>query len=99
MIVVSGLITFDPEKYDRAVELIDALCAATRAEDGCISYEFFTTPGDPGRSRVFEEWESEEALTAHQAAPHLADFYTASGELGITSAELYRYEVTSKTPL
>src|SRR5688500_14928133 len=99
MIVVSGLIVMNPEKYDRAMELTDILCEKTRAEDGCISYEFFATPSDPSRYRVFEEWESEEKLTAHQAAPHLADFYAAAGELEISSAELFRYDVTDKNPL
>ena len=99
MIVVSGLITMNPERYERALELTGALREKTLVEDGCISYEFFQTPGDPGRYRVFEEWESEEALVAHQGAAHLAEFYAAAGELEITSAELFRYEVTEKQPL
>src|SRR4051794_33769076 len=99
MIVVSGLIAMNPDRVERALELIRPLVAATRAEPGNVSYEFFAALEEPGRYRVFEEWESAAALEFHRATPHLAAFYAAAGELDISSVELFEYEVSAKTPM
>lgn len=98
-IVVSGEIRLDPEDFDTALGLIEPLVAATQAEPGCIAYDFWVDPRDRGRVRVFEEWESEEAIAAHGASDHLATFYGALSAVRITSVELHRFEVTAKTPL
>jgi quinol monooxygenase YgiN len=39
--------------------------AESRAEDGCIAYDWAVDPLVPGRVQVFEAWESEAALGAH----------------------------------
>ena len=99
MIVIAGTIVMDPAKVERAKELVAVLMAETHKEAGCVSYEFFAALDDPGRFHVFEEWESQEANDAHSASVHLAAFYEAIPELGVTSAVLHRYEAVSKAPL
>jgi quinol monooxygenase YgiN len=98
-IVVSGEIRLDPDDFDAALALIDPLVAATQAEPGCIAYDFWVDPRDRGRVRVFEEWESEDAIAAHRDSAHLATFYAALAAIRITSVELHRFEVAAKTPL
>jgi quinol monooxygenase YgiN len=97
MIVISGIITLDPANNNRMVELTSTLVAATRAEPGNIAYEYTNDPTDPSRWRVFEEWEDEDAINAHMGSEHMAAFLGAAGELGITGAELHRYDVAEKT--
>ena len=97
MIIVSGLITIDPASFERGVELTRELMARTREEPGNVSYEFFAALEDRSRFRVFEEWESQEAIDAHNASEHFAAFLAASADLGITSVEIIQYEVTSAT--
>jgi quinol monooxygenase YgiN len=99
MIVVSGLIQLDPAKTDEARALIEPLVTATLQEPGCAQYGFFIHATEPGSVRVFEEWESEEALAAHMASPHIATFMGSLGGLGITSANLTKYEIASTSPL
>lgn len=99
MIVIAGTIVMDPAKVERAKDLVAVLMAETRKEAGCVNYEFFAALDEPGRFHVFEEWETPEANAAHSASTHLAAFYQAIPELGVTSAELFRYEAASKTPL
>lgn len=97
MIVISGTIDLDPDKSSRMTELSGELSAETRKEPGNISYEYWQDPTNPGRWRVFEEWESEDAITAHMAAPHMAAFMAGAAELGISGIDISRYEVTEKS--
>jgi quinol monooxygenase YgiN len=74
MIVVSGVMTFSPSIHDRVVERARTLTAETLKEPRCRTYGFWADPDVPGRFRVFEEWDSQEALTEHFAAPHFSAF-------------------------
>ncbi len=91
MIIVSGVMTVDPAKHDRMVELARDVAAASLEEPGCRAYGFWADPDQPGRFRVFEEWASQEALTEHFAAPHFAAFGEGLGEVGVTSMDVHRY--------
>ncbi|MEE8332175.1 MAG: antibiotic biosynthesis monooxygenase [Acidimicrobiia bacterium] len=53
MIIVA--ITFDAANQEVVVAAAQNVAAATRAEDGCISYEFFADLTEPGRLHLFEE--------------------------------------------
>ncbi len=51
-----------------------AVAAATRAEAGCIAYEFHRIAAPAETYLLCEKWQSFEALTAHFQTPHLAAF-------------------------
>jgi quinol monooxygenase YgiN len=91
MIVVSGVMTFDAASHDRVLELARTLATESRKEPGCRTYGFWTDPDVPGRFRVFEEWESQAALTAHFATPHFAAFGGGLGDLGLVGMDVHRY--------
>jgi len=57
MVVVAGTITFDPARHQAMIAAARRVEERTRAEDGCISYEFFADLTEPGRLHLFEEWE------------------------------------------
>ena len=99
MIVVSGTLTIDPSKADLAEELTGKLVAETVKEDGNISYAYYRSHSDPGTWVVVEEWESEDALNAHMVSPHMAEFMGAAGDLGITGADIQRYDCSAKSKL
>jgi quinol monooxygenase YgiN len=99
MIVVSGVLTFDPAKSEQLVGAIEQLVTATRAEDGNVDYEFTQCLNQPGKFRVFEEWASQEVMDAHLATPHFLEFMGAAGDLGLTGADLHRYDATNKSSL
>ena len=77
MLVVSGTIPIKAESRDEAVQLALDMAKATQAEDGCLFYQFYADLADPNLIRVFEEWESEEALARHMQTDHMATFLKA----------------------
>lgn len=99
MIVVSGLIELASESLDNALDAARSMAAATREEAGCISYAFYTDIENPTRVRIFEEWESDEALAAHFRSPHMAVFRAALADVGVRSRDVKRYEVSQVVPM
>jgi len=99
MLVIAGEIEIDPGNRDKAIAAALRMMEETRREAGCISYTFTGDFADPGRFRVFEEWESQAALDAHFASPHMAAFQAAVGGLGVKRVAIQRYEVSSVGPV
>lgn len=99
MIIVSGTITLQAEGHDAAVELFGPLTEATLAEAGNLTYGFWASPTEPGVFRVYEEWESPEAIGTHMASDHMAAFLTAMAALPITGTDIVQHEVSSSTKL
>jgi quinol monooxygenase YgiN len=91
MIIVSGIMTFNPSAHERVVDLARVLTTETLKEPGCRTYGFWADPDMPGRFRIFEEWESQEALTEHFAMPHFAAFGQAFADGELTSMDVHRY--------
>jgi quinol monooxygenase YgiN len=48
------------------------VAAAVRAEDGCISYDYYFSAKDENSVFLFEEWESERHQQIHLTQPHIA---------------------------
>lgn len=96
MIIVSGTIVIDPANTERATELTTALMAATRQEPGNLAYGFYADVEEPGRYQLYEEWETQEAIDAHNASDHFAAFMAASAGLGIVSVEVNQFAVTDR---
>ena len=95
MLVVAGEIRIDPEHRDRAIRAALDMMEASQKEDGCVAYVFTADLQDPGLFRVFEEWETAEALEAHFEMPHMAEFQERMATMGISHREIQRYEVSS----
>jgi quinol monooxygenase YgiN len=99
MLVIAGTIAIDPAGRAEAVSAATVMMAETLKEPGCISYTFSGDLTDPGGFRIFEEWESQEALDAHFKAPHMAAFQAAIGKVGVREMKVKRYEIASVGPL
>ena len=95
MIVVAVILTFHESTCVSMIEASNRVAEITRTEAGCISYEFFADINQPGRMLLFEEWESRDALDAHLASPHLAEFRAFLADADVTR-DLRRYEVTDE---
>lgn len=99
MLIVSGTITVEPGATEQALELARPLVEATLAEDGCITYGFWIHPDQPGVLRVHEEWESDDAIAAHFATPHMAAFIEGIGTLPLTGTSITRHVVAESSQL
>ena len=53
----------------------------------------------PGRIHIFERWETEEALKAHFAMPHMAVFQGQMGGFGIKGMNVEKYTISAVGPV
>jgi quinol monooxygenase YgiN len=97
MLIISGIISFDPAKQSEFIALTVPLVEATLAESGNVTYGFWFDGADPGRVRAYEEWESEEAIGSHMGTAHMATFLEGMASVGVTGAELHQHVVTDST--
>ncbi len=99
MLVIAGTIDIDPAKMDNALPAAKEMMAETHKEEGCVAYVFSRDVSDPGRFHLFECWQSQEALDAHMASPHMAKFQGQMGGFGVKGRDIARYKISSVDPI
>lgn len=92
IVIYAGTITMAPEVRDRYIELRLGQMTSYRAEPGVLGYSITADPVEAGVVNVFECYESEEALAAHQA------IHERNLEVPVDAYALYRYDAT-RVPL
>ena len=93
MIIVHGTFPVKSEVRDDALELMRQMAVASRAEDGCISYEFYVGLSDPNVLLLFQEWESVDALQGHFETEHMEEFLKILPNVLDGEVATRRYEV------
>jgi quinol monooxygenase YgiN len=63
-------IKLQPGTRDKILEAAPEVQKETRAEEGCISYDFFTCTDDPDRLAFIECFTSKEAFELHCEQDH-----------------------------
>jgi len=91
MIIVAGTISVDPDDFDQYLAVAEPMIAATLQEDGCQVYNFAQSVVDPTEIRIFEMWDSKEALEVHFASAHMAVFREALSALKTGDRDLALY--------
>jgi quinol monooxygenase YgiN len=85
-------------RRDELVALLREVQAASRADDGCLNYGYYSDVADPDSFIAVEEWRDEEALRVHLHTPHVAGLVAALPELA-EQLEIASHEVASTGPL
>jgi len=98
-VIVAGTVRVPPENLVRFKPHMEAMLAASRAEDGCLTYSYAEDVAEPGLIRVFEAWRDRAALDAHFQTPHMADWRAAWPAFGVSDRKLSLYQVAAETPL
>jgi quinol monooxygenase YgiN len=93
MVLVIGRGRCAPEDRERLVVAGREMQEKTRAEDGCISYGFFTAIEDRNQFVVVEEWTDRAALDRHFQTPHLQEFGRVLTELVEGAPEVAFHDV------
>ena len=75
-VTIIGTVTAKPETRDELFGLLTAQVAPTRAEPGCINYDFHVDAGDHCCFVFYENWRTQGDLDAHLAMPHLAPLFS-----------------------
>jgi quinol monooxygenase YgiN len=98
-IIISGTVDMPPENVAPALESARPLIEGALTEPGCQDYDWCPDPRIPGRIRVFERWESEEALAEHFKCEWYLNMREHLGSYGITGAVTAKYRVDLEEPV
>ena len=99
MIIVVGQFRLPVKRMDEARGAMARVMLATRAEAGCVQYNYAEDLLDPGLIRVSELWDSRAQLTAHLATPHMAQWVQERIALGLSERAISVYEADVGTAL
>ncbi|MBV7393297.1 putative quinol monooxygenase [Mameliella sediminis] len=93
-VFIVGEMQCAPDKIAEVETILTRLRAATRAEKGCIFYQFFEAENRPGVFATIEHWQNAEAEAAHWGTEHLREATSRLGPLLIGDMRLSRYNRT-----
>ncbi len=80
-----------PGKEEELKAVLLELLGPTRREAGCREYRLYQNKEDPRELTFIEEWDSDAALDAHLATPHLEAGVAAMAELVDEEPDVRRY--------
>ncbi|WBY17805.1 putative quinol monooxygenase [Erythrobacteraceae bacterium WH01K] len=89
MIQINGTLTLAP----------GTLADSPATLDGCIAYTFPQDLTDPDSIVIVERWRDGDALAAHGASAHMAEFQKAMAEHPPLSRDLTMYETDDGKPI
>ena len=98
-ILIAGTVRVPPDHLPRFKPHMAKMLAASRAEDGCITYSYAIDVEDPGLVRIFEIWRDQAALEAHARSAHMAEWRATWPEFGVSDRRLSLYEAASERTL
>jgi len=99
VIIISGSYRITPEGREEYVEAAAEMLAVTRSEAGCRAYEFSFAVEEPDKVNGYEEWEDDDAVTAHMGSAHMAAFGTRTRSLITSSGGFFSHEVAGSSKL
>lgn len=75
-ITIIGTVTAKPETRAELLDLLARQVEPTRAEPGCINYDFHVDAEDQCVYVFYENWRSQSDLDAHLTMPHLKPLFS-----------------------
>jgi quinol monooxygenase YgiN len=94
MHVIAGKFTVKPERVQDLVKLSLDMYGPSRAEAGCISYNFYEDKGTPNGFLFFEEWKDQAAIDEHFQTPHFRHFMDEFPSMIVGQPLIRIYEVS-----
>jgi quinol monooxygenase YgiN len=99
MIIVMGTAKLATGELDRLGDAMTQQMAATRAEDGCLQYDFSRHADDPDLLIISERWRDQAALDAHFATPHMAEFNAVLATAKVLNINVVSYDISGSRQL
>jgi quinol monooxygenase YgiN len=78
-LTVVATITAQPGAESAVRQALEQVVPPSRAEAGCQRYELHVDNSAPAKFVMLEEWDSQAALTEHEATPHFQALVAAIG--------------------
>ena len=99
MLIVAGEVVVEEGSVERVRDALRIMEEETRKEPGCRTYAFSVDVNDPTMLRIFERWDSMDALEQHFETPHMAAFGAEIGRIQPHSMDVKLYEVAGERAL
>jgi len=95
MVIVIARFRPREDRVDDVVAVLRDVQAASREDDGCENYGYFSEVADPLSFVAVEEWRDRAALEAHLREPHVARLVGALPELLDGQPDINVHEVSA----
>lgn len=93
MIIITGYVRIRADALATIKPAMGKILTASRAEAGCINYDYSVDVEDEGRIFIQEKWKSWADLEQHMKQPHIAPWRAAMQEAGVHDRNLRAWEV------
>jgi quinol monooxygenase YgiN len=93
---IIGTLVAKPEAREELQVILAGFVEPTRAEEGCINYDFHVDPDDPCTFVFYENWRSKADLDRHLAAPHLKPLFSRVDDLLTRPVAIKNYVMLSQ---
>lgn len=98
MTIVTVEVEFEDNQIQQKLAAVQQMDAATAEEAGCISYKSSLDATNPNILRIYEMWESMDALIPHFQTPHMAAFQAELSSLKSKGMTAKVFEVSKELP-
>jgi quinol monooxygenase YgiN len=99
VIIVTARVVIEPGSRDDVMPVLTEVQAASRLDDGCLSYGYFESVDEPGVFSAVEMWRDEEALANHFKQPHIRKLVEALGRYTAEPPTIVAHSVSESRPL
>lgn len=99
MLAISARIELASKDIAAYIAAAQSIVEPTHAEPGCHLYAIAVDINLPNVIWITEQWENDDALLAHLAMPHIAEFMAFCGTVEITDMNVIRYDLSAVGPL
>ncbi|CDX14112.1 conserved hypothetical protein [Mesorhizobium plurifarium] len=93
---VIGTIVAKPETREELQAILSGFVEPTRAEEGCINYDFHVDAADLCVFMFYENWRSKDDLDRHLAMPHLKPLFGRLDDLVARPVDVRRFVMLSR---
>jgi quinol monooxygenase YgiN len=95
-VTIIGTVRARPETQLELSHLLTAQVMPTRAEPGCINYDFHVDVADPCCFVFYEPWRCQADLDAHLAMPHIQPLFAQLDRLLAAPVEIRHLVMLSR---
>ena len=99
MLIIAGSITTEAGHRDAFLTAVAPMVVATHTESGCQEYAFSPDPVDANRILLFELWDDQDALDAHFATEHMAEFQSKMAGIAVAGMDVKKYTISDVGPV
>ncbi len=97
--LITGWLDVEPDKLEAALVAGLPHVKATRAQKGCLDYNWSADPLTPGRIYVYERWETHEDLALHFKGPHYLAMRDTIGAHGMVASDVAKFRIDLMEPV